>query len=216
MIGPDDKSPDKGGPFSILEFYGGALASPASRSVEPRSLQGKRPECWFDELAEPYVFAAGGRRMRMPEAEGLQRFLSGRVLEYLRQPFLCGQTPSYLQDTHLRNLKVLTAGLRVCDLAAPDHLAPFELLLRRLARAFDFVLVDAPPVFPGGPTACMAPLVDGVLIVVGAGDADVPGLRGAVDELRLARANVMGAVLNHAPIPLEPRLVRNGEGPQRS
>ena len=70
--------------------------------------------------------------------------------------------------------------------------------------------------FPGGPTARMAPLVDGVLIVVGAGDADVPGLRGTVDELRLARANVLGAVLNHAPVPLEPRLARSGEGSHRS
>jgi len=157
----------------------------------------RRPECWFDELAEPYTFASGAHRIDMPEADGLERFLSGRVLEYLKQPFLSSQTPSYLRDTRLRNLKVLTAGMRACDLSAPANLAPFELLVHRLARAFDIVLIDGPPVSPGGPALSLASRADGVLLVVAVRDVDSPDVQGAVDALRRTGAEVLGAVLNH-------------------
>jgi len=162
----------------------------------------RSPECRFQEVADSHVCAAGAGRMELPATRGLERILRGRVLEYLKQPFLRSQTPSFVRDTSLPNLRVLTAGARPCDPAAPSRQAPFGLLLDRLARAYDMVLVDAPatgPVVRSSPTLPLAARADGVLLVVRSGAADLTAARDAVDELRRAGACMLGIVLNRAP-----------------
>jgi Mrp family chromosome partitioning ATPase len=159
------------------------------------------PECRFDERAESHVCGAGSGRSALPGASGLDRLFGGRVLEFLRQPFLHSQTPSFLRDTDTEGLKVLVAGGHGCDLSTPARQVAFGLLLARLARAFDFVLVDAPAAGPpgaGGISPAIAAHADGVLMVVPADSAASTGARRAIEDFRRAGARVLGVVMNQA------------------
>jgi hypothetical protein len=157
------------------------------------------PECRFDERAESHVCAAGAGRFALPAARGLERLLRGRVLEYLKQPFLSSQTPSFVRDTDTPGLKVLVAGERACDLTTTPHQVGFGLLLERLAQAFDFVLVDAPATGAmGGVTPALAAHTDGVLLVASAAAAGNAATRVAIEDLRRAGARVHGVILNRA------------------
>jgi Mrp family chromosome partitioning ATPase len=152
--------------------------------------------CRFRELAEPYRSAFGGRPSADAEGDGIELHPSGRVHEYLGDPFLSSRVRGYLSDTTLPGLEVLAAGTRPCDLQAPGLSVPFGLMIRRLERMFDRVLIDAPPVSMASPTATLAGQVDGILLVVKADGAGIPSIRRAVGELRRAGGHVLGAVLN--------------------
>ena len=159
----------------------------------------RAPECRFDERAEPHVCGSGAGRLGLPATRGLDRILRGPVLEYLKQPFLRSQTPSFLRDTECPELKLLVAGQRACDLAHPSRQVAFGLMLERLARAFDFVLVDAPAAGPpgaGGSTPALAAHTDGVLLVVPERSAATAATRDAIEEFRRAGARVLGVVMN--------------------
>jgi Mrp family chromosome partitioning ATPase len=158
----------------------------------------KQPRCCFAERPEPYLPAAGERVAEKPEHDVIRRLLHERVQLYLRHPYLSSQVPSYLADTDLPGLKLLTAGTRPRDLQSPDLLAPFGLLLDRLGSVFDLVVVDAPPVSRAVPAYTLARIVDGVLLVVEEQGADVPQVRRTVDELRRSGGNVLGVVLARA------------------
>ena len=187
----------------LLKVMGGvapeALAAALHDQASQRMLRLvalRQPECNFRELAEAYLPAAGGRTPAMSEAEGIDSQVTEGMRDYLRDPFLSCQVPSYLSDTDLANLKVLTAGSRSCDLLEPRYLQPFDLLVKRLARVFDVVLIDAPPVGLGSPATSLASLADGVLLVVKADCTTIDNIRHAVEDLRRAGGRLVGAVLN--------------------
>ncbi len=159
----------------------------------------RQPDCRFAELAEPYLPATGGRAQSAPDNHGVEELVSTGLRHYLRDPFLASQVPVYLSDTGLLNLKLLAGG-RAFDLLSPRYAQAFALVLNRLGRIFDIVLVDAPPVSMTSPTASLSSMVDGVLLVVKAGGADTEGIRGAADDLRRAGANLLGVVLNQVEV----------------
>lgn len=161
-----------------------------------RLLDLQMPECRFVEMAEAYRPASGGRIPSVPDGEGIDDLVFGRLHGYLRHPFLSSQVPSYLTDTDLANLKVLTAGGRPCDPFSPRYLSSFSLLTGRLARSFDVTLIDAPPMSLPGVAGGLARLGDGALLVVKARNVDLAELRRAVEALRSSRSNLLGVVLN--------------------
>ena len=163
-------------------------------------LRFRQPECRFTELAERHLSASGGRSAAILDTDGIDQWLSRQMHDYLGDPFLAGQVPAYLADTALPNLKVLTAGTQACDLLAPRYHTPFRLLLDRLARTFDIVLLDSTPVSLTTPASRLAALVDGVVLVVKADGAEVRAIRRTLLELRRAGGNVLGAVLSEADV----------------
>ena len=158
----------------------------------------RMPVCRFVETAEPFLPASGGRFTESRDSHGIDAATYQKLSAYWKGPFLGSQLPSYFSDTPMRNLKVLTAGRRACDLMAPSHLSALSLLLERLGRLFDVVLIDGPPVSRLGPATALSSLVDGVLLVVKADGAEVQEIRRASDELTRAGGNVLGVVLNQA------------------
>ena len=68
--------------------------------------------------------------------------------------------------------------------------------LAGLATQFDWVVVDGPPVLDAPDTVDLAPLVDGVVLVIRAGYTKRPVVVRAVDLLRKSGAHVLGSVLN--------------------
>jgi Mrp family chromosome partitioning ATPase len=156
----------------------------------------RQPLCRFSEMAEPYLPAAGRLQPDMPEGQRIDQLVSGRLQGYLKDPFLSSRVASYLTDTNLPNLKLMTAGSRVCDLLGQRHSGAFRLLLKRLGRVFDILLLDAPTVSVASPTAALAAVADGVLLVLREDGPEIDSVRVVVDDLRRAGGNVVGVVLN--------------------
>ncbi len=115
-----------------------------------------------------------------------------------RSTVLTGQTPvleAVRPVPGQAGLWLLPAG------PTPDR--PAELLasagagrmIAELRAAFDLVLIDAPPVLPVTDAVLLAGLADAVLLVA-TGRTRRHDLGRAADELRRARASVLGIVLN--------------------
>ena len=81
-----------------------------------------------------------------------------------------------------------TAGL----FAAADARA----LLDQVGDAYDWIVMDGPPVLFASDAAALGAVADGVVLVVEAGRTKKPVLTRAVDLLRKAGARVLGSVLN--------------------
>ncbi len=71
-----------------------------------------------------------------------------------------------------------------------------EKLLKEAAGAYDYVLVDSPPVMAADDVSSLAPHVDGVIFVVRAEHTSARVARAALDLLYQRQAHVLGVVFN--------------------
>ncbi|OIO88667.1 MAG: hypothetical protein AUK03_15860 [Anaerolineae bacterium CG2_30_64_16] len=102
----------------------------------------------------------------------------------------------HLQGTEVENLSLLTSG--------PIPPNPSELLgshrmarlVEKLAGQADLVIFDSPPVLAVTDAAVMGRQVDGVVLVVDAGQTREQVLAQAAAELQQTGANLLGVVLN--------------------
>jgi polysaccharide biosynthesis transport protein len=95
-------------------------------------------------------------------------------------------------------LALLTAGPippNPADLLGSDKAAD---ILRHLAKDFDVVLIDGPPVLPVTDALLMSRYADAVVMVVAAGQTTGPQIERAAGLLRQADARTVGLVLNKA------------------
>jgi Mrp family chromosome partitioning ATPase len=74
-------------------------------------------------------------------------------------------------------------------------------LLDQLSDEADVVVVDSAPILPVADAAVLAPVVDGVLLVLRAGKSRREAAQQAVERLNQAGANLVGVVLNAMPTP---------------
>ncbi len=95
-----------------------------------------------------------------------------------------------------QNLKLLASGPLPPD---PIHVirAPvFKAIIEELKASSDVVILDSSPLLAVADALVLAPMVDGVVMVVAARSTRRRALRSAVESLRNANPNVLGAVLN--------------------
>ncbi|MGW4541852.1 polysaccharide biosynthesis tyrosine autokinase [Streptomyces chartreusis] len=93
-------------------------------------------------------------------------------------------------------LAVLTSGAvppNPTELLASERMAE---LLRELAGSYDVVVVDSAPLLPVADTIGLAPLVDGVLLVVRASHTGRDQIRSAADSLNRTGVRVLGTVFS--------------------
>jgi len=109
-----------------------------------------------------------------------------------------------IQPTAIAGLHVLTSGPVPDD--PPKLLAsPFMLdLLRELAPKYDFILLDTPAAMPVVDTTVLAPLADGVLLVVRFGRSQRDAVLATHDQIADVQAKLMGVVVNEAPVRASP------------
>lgn len=89
------------------------------------------------------------------------------------------------------------AGGNCADNASELLSSPrFADLLINLKQQYDFVLVDCPPMLPVSDPAIVAPMVDGVILVVSSKQNSVNELKECRRILDAKNANVCGAVVN--------------------
>ncbi|MGC9358829.1 MAG: CpsD/CapB family tyrosine-protein kinase [Anaerolineae bacterium] len=109
-----------------------------------------------------------------------------------------------LQETAVTGLSVLPSGPlppRPADLLGSKRMLK---VIDELCKEADVVLFDAPPVMAVTDAAVLATRLDGVLLVVSAGETKREHASDALERLRKINANIVGAVLNNAAI--EPSL----------
>ncbi len=103
-----------------------------------------------------------------------------------------------LSFTSTENLWVLHAGFDASvhnplELLATDAMAEVIADLRDFA---DFVLFDTPPILAASDVSALAPLTDGVLVVVDPGRVERGPIEHARQEIQLTGAPVIGVVVN--------------------
>jgi capsular exopolysaccharide synthesis family protein len=133
------------------------------------------------DLRRPAVHAMFG----LPEGPGLTDVLMGGI-----------ELSQALTNVENQHLTLLPAG------AIPSH--PAELLgsatMRRvldtLRTRFDRILIDMPPVAPLADLHILAPMVDGLLMIVRAGVTPRPAIERALSGLDMSK--VLGLVLNES------------------
>jgi capsular exopolysaccharide synthesis family protein len=82
---------------------------------------------------------------------------------------------------------------------------------RSLSQPFGIVVLDSPPVLAANDALLFASIVDAVLLVVGAGSANLDQLRRAKEQLEAVGTPVIGAVLNR----FEPKVHGRSNQPYR-
>ena len=97
---------------------------------------------------------------------------------------------STLVSTVVPGLLVLPAG------PLPPNPAEMRGLLDELNKEADLVIIDSPPVVIVTDAAVLAPLADGVILVVAAGEVNREVVQQAKSQLEAVRARVLGIVLN--------------------
>jgi receptor protein-tyrosine kinase len=149
--------------------------------------------------------AATGRRvlvidgdLRRPRLHRLMQVPTGPGLADLlrRDPSAPPASLSrYVHGTSFQNLYVLppgTAGNDAPELLAGPHLAQ---LFRELARSFDFVLIDTPPLLACSDARNYARAVEGVVLVVRSSETQKRAAVVARDMLLQDGATILGTVL---------------------
>jgi capsular exopolysaccharide synthesis family protein len=116
---------------------------------------------------------------------GLSEYLRGEADEF-----------SIIQRGPIESLFFIAGGKHAPNPSELIGNTRFKLLLQRLAPAFDWVILDSPPVVPVSDAKLLADLCDGVLIVVQAGTTPYDLARKVCQELREKR--LLGVVLNCA------------------
>ena len=108
---------------------------------------------------------------------------------------LTGSAPPLIQPTAVAGLSLLTAG--------PRSTQPVELLadarmgelIAALGTAFDYLILDGPPVLDLADALVLARLADATLMAATVGTTRAGDLARAMQRLRIANANILGAIL---------------------
>jgi capsular exopolysaccharide synthesis family protein len=122
----------------------------------------------------------------VPREPGLSQLLRGEAA-----------VEEVVRVTDVERLTVLPAG-PFPSVSATDLLdgGVMRSLIDALAADFDLVILDTPPVLATANAAVLGTQVDGVVLVVRAGQTDRDAARQALQQLAAVGARVVGAVLN--------------------
>lgn len=184
--------------FAELEEVHMLLRAQATERLR-RILSLRQPSCTFMEAADGYVSGHSTPPVN-GEGAGIDAYVNHRIRDYLKRPYLASKITGYLKDTEQPNLKVLPSGAVPYDLIDSTAGGPFATLLNQLAKTFDVVLIDAPPVAVASPTETLAEKVDAVLMIVKSDGYDVQIVQRAKSQLEKRGANLLGVVLNQVDL----------------
>lgn len=112
--------------------------------------------------------------------------------------FLTGHTDfeEMRAETQIKNLHFVPTGARTPNPTELLGSNRMRELLAALSGAYDFVLVDSPPVLPVADSLMLAPFVDTILFVTRSGKTDRSVAQEAVRRLRRVGARILGVVVN--------------------
>jgi succinoglycan biosynthesis transport protein ExoP len=101
-----------------------------------------------------------------------------------------------IRPTSVKGLSLLTCGALPTNASNLLSGIRMRVLLQELAKSFDLVILDTPPVLATADAGILASLADGVLLVVRAGQTDRVAAKRAHQQLVNVGARIVGTVLN--------------------
>lgn len=104
-----------------------------------------------------------------------------------------------LNQTNINKLKILTAGPIPYSTEKIFKSTTLDHLLEQLSQTFDYILIDSAPALHGNDTRIFASKCDGVIMVVKNGKTENGLALEAKRALEIAKANLLGVVLNAKP-----------------
>lgn len=104
---------------------------------------------------------------------------------------------SYIRDTAVEGVRVLTAGPITPNPAELIGSKAMKHLVKELSKEFDMVLFDTPPILAATDAAILAQEVDGVILVLSSGKVNRENAKLAKELLDRVGAKILGAVLNN-------------------
>jgi len=111
-------------------------------------------------------------------------------------PYLQKEIDSAVMKTNKKNLFLLPGGNlppNPNELLGSDRM-PF--LISILKRKFSVLVIDTPPVMPTSDPLVLVPHTDGVVLIVKAGHMSRDVIKKTIEQLHVARANLIGVALN--------------------
>ena len=104
-----------------------------------------------------------------------------------------------IRDTSTQNLKMICTGptppMSTELLSSPQ----MDMLLATLKQAFDFIIIDSPPLLLAD-AIILATKADGCLLITEADKTKVKHIRLAIEQLKQVNAIILGVVLNKAKV----------------
>lgn len=137
--------------------------------------------------------------------------------EHFRGDTLRGLTDALMQPEPIEdfahrvnggNLWLLPCGSNFSDPHGLLNSDRLRLRMGELKTAFNYVLIDGPPVNPYADTPLLGKLADGVVLVVRANSTRREAAKKALESLELANVRVLGTVLNKRLFPIPEPLYR--------
>ncbi|RMF59033.1 MAG: polysaccharide biosynthesis tyrosine autokinase, partial [Calditrichaeota bacterium] len=104
---------------------------------------------------------------------------------------------SVIQATGVRNLDVITSGVLPPNPAEMLGSNRMQELIDALRQRYDLCLFDTPPLIAVTDAAVLGKMLDGVLLVVKAGQTRRDAVRRGMELLHHVNARVLGVLLNN-------------------
>jgi len=152
------------------------------------------------------VIAQGGRTAVIVDAD-LRRPRVHKLLQVSNRNGLSNQfirdqdnLDGSVKPTEVEGLHVLTSGNlppNPSELLGSDRMSE---ILHKLADTYGTVIVDAPPILVVTDALVLAPLVDGVIVVIKPSLTKRAALKNMLGQLHQVHANVLGVVMNDVKI----------------
>ena len=101
-----------------------------------------------------------------------------------------------LLETDMENLHIIMAGRVPPNPAELLSNVRMQKLIEICRSEYDYVIVDCPPINLVVDAAIVAPLCDGIVMVVSSGNVPYRLAQGAVEQLQATGCPILGAVLN--------------------
>ena len=111
-------------------------------------------------------------------------------------PYLQKKINEAILNTSDENLFLLPSGPRPPRPAELLGSNRMSFLLSYLNRRFDILMIDTPPILPASDALLIAPQIDGVMLMIKAGQVNREMIKKTVDQILVAQANLIGVVLN--------------------
>jgi succinoglycan biosynthesis transport protein ExoP len=121
----------------------------------------------------------------VPKTPGLSDLIVGKC-----------QASDAIHSTRFKGLQVLPCGYIPPNPAELLGSAAMKQVVEALRTHYDWVLIDTPPILAMADTPVLCPLVDGVVLVVGAEVSGRTHLQRAIDQITSVGGKIIGVVLN--------------------
>jgi capsular exopolysaccharide synthesis family protein len=159
----------------------------------------------FELKKASFVFHKSGasnskrRQLNNPELRAVfSKAVEGLIESH--QPFTEDKVDSFIKDTKFKNIKLMTGGSLISNPSELLSSEKMKSLIKILSNKYDFILFDSPPVGLTVDASILGSFLDGVILVVRAGQLGVRVIQRAKEELDKVKANIVGVVMNQFDI----------------